>query len=232
MRFISRWTTIQGAASGGVIAPAGIVLSTVKKVSNSSALTCTLTNFLVPVSGGPYTIVVAWESNVSSVSSVTGVTWNSRSFTLGAARSHADAIIRTEMWYLTTADLGVTSNIVVTFSPTADVTAMIAYCIEGVKMQAPEATATSSATSEPISTSITTLTDGALIVDAAGASGTTTTPTTTAAGQTAIDHQANTADGLHCSYRVGGAAGSHAMGWDYTVAVARNPHVLLSFEKA
>lgn len=202
------------------------VTSTVRVNVSGLTTTNTITDFAVP-GGGPYAIIACWSSETASVPSISGVTWNSRSFTLAAAEQDGSSIQRVEMWYLLNADPGVTSDLTVTYS-SSDVTGLIAYCVQGIMQEAPEATATQATGSKPITTSIGTHAGGALILDAVTeATGSTSTPTET--DQILIAQQQISSDSVSSSSRLAGPVGTYSMGWDFASASVRNVHVLAAW---
>jgi len=166
---------------------------------------------------------------------VSSITYNGQALTKIDSRGiYNDYYGRAELWYMLEAGLpgAGTYNIVVNTPSSPEEVIAGAISLNGVAQQAPEAKAESSADYlDTISTSITTLTDGAWLVDAAHSG--MEYGYTPDSGQTERYDRAGGADTsrLACSTKEVAVAGPTSMGWTQSGA-NRQAHEVAAFAPA
>lgn len=138
---------------------------------------------------------------------------------------------RIEIWDLQLGSTTPAGDIVVTVSETVSGIITCAVTVTDVKQQSPEVVQSATSTSSPINTSITTITNDAVIIDAFCTNSTASITITQGPDQVEDIAHNDTAAGVAggMSHRVGGAAGSYTLGW---VGVTRLCHALLAYEVA
>ena len=159
-------------------------------------------------------LVVGISAECNEGISVTSVTYNGQGLTKAASAVADTGTVGTaDLWYLLEADLPAagTYNVEVTTSGYA-VKSVGAISLEGVAQQAPEATNTNTNVGpEYISTSITTLTDGAWVVDVVECGN--ASAFTPDGGQTERYQEAGSSSQGAGSTKEMATAGSTSMGW-------------------
>jgi hypothetical protein len=104
---------------------------------------------------------------------ITGITFNSVALTKGKEQAHGTNDTCASIWYLLSPTV-TTANVVVTATGSTE-KLVAAINLDGVVAQAPEAIAGASATASTVSTSITTLSDYAIVLDCASHQGANST---------------------------------------------------------
>ena len=175
---------------------------------------------------------------------VSSVTYGSANLSMvsgsGITKEASGRVVRTELWYLLAPDSG-TDTITITYSGTVDCRSGGVVSLENVKQQAAEAAATNSGqisggAENPVTffTNITTVTDGAWVIDAVGLDRGGAWSTTTGGMTERWD------ESPHANHSGGGgtkpvaSAGSTTMSWSntYTQYSKRWTHSLAAFEPA
>jgi hypothetical protein len=211
------------------------------QVFNQNAISATSHNFgAYSAAAGSNRIVEIKTSSEGGGSHATGVTWGGVAATLGAIE---DSLGGNEaaIWYVLEGDfpVGATGDIVVAYadpgaSPFTDAQ-VAADTILNAAQQAPEATAVRGITSTPNNHTITTITDGALISDvvsignAGGSLSITQGPDQIELENLVV--ASGRFSGVGSSYRIGGGAGSHAMGWSYSGSPNRMSLAIVAWER-
>lgn len=202
-------------------------------ISNGFSAGTTITISSAVVSGSDkvlYVTVMLWQ-DVAGTGTVSGITWNtSENFTKRAEKTVTGGAMRAEIWELKN-PTSTTANIVATISGNTDARKLGAILYTGADQTTPtEATQTSEGTSSPLTLNITTLTDGADVIDCV--SNFSTATLTVGAGQTSFMNDSTGATGAGASYESKATAGSVTMSWTKTgtddwaqVAVAVKPLV-------
>lgn len=198
-----------------------------------SASSITLSSYAVPAGTDKILIVgIGIEDFSGGIETITGVTHNSVSMTSRMDFTHPSGFSRYGFFDLQLGSTTPSGNIVVSFSGTVDAANVTALTLAGAKQQAPEATQTVTATTQPINTSITTVTASAMIVDLMvdGNSGTASITQ----GPDQVQDISVQSGGLEIksgmSHRLGGAAGSYTLGWSMA-SVNRIGHALAAYEE-
>ena len=184
-------------------------------IENGFALggdTVTISSFAVSGSNKVlYVCMMLWQ-DVAGTGSVSAITWNTtETFTKRAEKTVTGGAMRAEIWELIN-PTSATANIVATITGNTDARKMGAILFTGADQTAPtEATQTSEGGAGPITLDITTLTNGAYVVDCG--SNFSTDALTIGAGQTVImDDQTGSTGGV-ASYESKATAGSVTMSW-------------------
>jgi hypothetical protein len=232
----NHWATggvsIKPSGSGSTVCSGGaedIVFDNVTtNVGSGNPLTFTHT-----IGGGTNRLLVVGISAECDVSvSVSSVTYNGQGLTKAAsAVADTSTVGVAELWYLLEADLPSAGTYTVAVNTSGyAVKSVGAVSFEGVAQQAPEATNTSTNVGpNSISTSITTLTDGAWVVDVVvDGNASAFTPD---GGQTEqYDEVASSSTGA-ASTKEMATAGATSMGWSAGSA-NRLAHVVAAFAPA
>ncbi len=172
-RLAARVMVIALAATAWVCAPVSAASIGIKDVQTSSAensSSLTLSNYTASP-GTDQVLVVLVGTDAGGNPAVTGVSYGGSALTQAAGargtasqRAQANA---TDIWYLLAPPTGVAQDIEASFASDFGGGAMAAMILENAAQQAPEATNNNDAQgASGISTDITTLTDGAVVVDA------------------------------------------------------------------
>lgn len=173
-------------------------------------------------------LVVFVFRDAASGGVVSSITWNGYSLTSGQVQADAGTgFTRVEIWYLANPIPG-TGSVICT--ATGTITRLVAAALfGGIADAAPEATAgQEGAAGTGLTTSIVTVSDGALIVDMYG---TADSAPTADVAQTSLYGQSVVNGGAGISYMYGGSAGSHDMTWSHSLS-DRRAHALLAFAVA
>jgi len=150
--------------------------------------------------------------NRSSTDDVTiaSVSWNSQSGQAAGSTKHVTTNSTfAYLWYFKSVTGG-TGNLVITASLSSTIVGGIVSVFSGVANANHEAVAVAN-TTDPLSVPVTTVSSGALILSTASGFG-APFGATSAPDQVIIDQIDATVD-CAFAYRIGGAPGSHAMGW-------------------
>lgn len=214
----------------GTASTPGPNLSTVMTAEATTAGTLTIPSYVNSVAG--VLIVCIGAANAIGASTVASVSWNSRSLSQAGTITgggHSTAAL----WYLLAADLGATSDIVITFSATVDDARACAYTVQGVLSQAPESSDDNTADvgSGSISSTIGPLTRAAVVLDSLYNIG-GLDPAATASGQTEIAgaQLAGVASVITSSWATGPSpAATQHMDWSGLTAGNTTTQVLVSF---
>jgi hypothetical protein len=161
------------AATACLCAPVSAASIGIKDVQTSSGMnssSMTLSNYTAS-SGTDQILVVLVGTDAGDNPGVTGVSYGGTALTQAAGargtasqRAQANA---TDIWYLLGPSTGVAQDIEVSFASDFGGGAMAAMILENAAQQGPEATSNNGVQgASGVSTDITTLTDGAVIVDA------------------------------------------------------------------
>lgn len=173
--------------------------------------TVTISSFVVDGSDKAlYVCLMLWQ-DVAGTGSASGITYNGVALTKIAEKTVTGGAMRAEIWRLT-APADATANIVATITGDTDARKMGAILFAGADQTDPdEATQTSEGAAGPITLSITTLTDGAIVIDCG--SNFTTDALTVGSDQTAfMDDQTGSTGGV-ASYESKATAGAVTMSW-------------------
>jgi hypothetical protein len=186
-------------------------------ISNGFSAGTTITISSAVVSGSDkvlYATVMLWQ-DVAGTGTVSGITWNtSENFTKRAEKTVTGGAMRAEIWELKN-PTSTTANIVATISGNTDARKLGAILYTGADQTTPtEATQTSEGTSSPITLDITTLTDGADVIDCV--SNFSTATLTVGASQTSFMNNSTGSTGAGASYESKATAGSVTMSWTKT----------------
>jgi prepilin-type N-terminal cleavage/methylation domain-containing protein len=221
-------------AIGGVsIKPTSAVSETITfdNVSSTTSTSNPMT-FSHTIGGGPNRLLlVGISAECNEGISVTSVTYNGQSLTKAASvQADTGTVGTADLWYLPEAGLPAagTYNVEITTSGYTS-KSVGAISMEGVAQQAPEASNTNTNVGpDYISTSITTLTDGAWVVDVVeNGNPNSFTPD---GGQTErYDQTASSSDGA-ASTKEMATAGATSMGW--SANANRLAHVVAAFAPA
>ncbi len=173
---------------------------------------------------------VAIEEDVLGDEPVTGVTYNSVALTYASAvTAGTGPLMRVEVWYMDEANLPSTGTYTIQVNTTGTVQEMNAggVSIAEARSGAPEATATNTNfNSASITTNITTLTNGAAVVDVVGSGN--AGAFTPGSGQTEIwDVSASGATGA-LSGKLVATAGATSMQQTHSTTSNRNAHVVIA----
>jgi prepilin-type N-terminal cleavage/methylation domain-containing protein len=228
-------------AIGGVsIKPTATVSETITydAVSTGTASWTTTETFSHSIGSGSNRILVVGVSfeDCDDYPSVTWITYNGQPLTLidsGQVISGNGCGGRAELWYLLEADLPSTGayNVVIGTSGTFDELVAGAISLENVAQQAPEASNSNSNDAQTtISTNITTLTDGAWLVDVVH-SGNETGDFVPSGGQTQRYQQVSGSSTGAASSKEVSTAGSTSAGWT-SAGANRLAHVVAAFAPA
>ncbi len=181
------------------------------------------------------------EDGIAANAVVSGVTYN------GVAMLPAVSVAATNgfsnnvsLWYMLEASLPVAGTYTVTVTTTGTTDNRIGGSVDfaDMKQAAPEATNTQTTTTgpyDPFNTTITTLTDGAIVVDAIGSGSNAPAGfTTNQTGQ--VERYDSDSAGVGStgagSSKAVATAGSTTMGWDVTFTNNRLAHVVAAFAPA
>ena len=180
-------------------------------------------------SSGSGILVVGVLDDDSAGDTIDDVTFNSVSLTSSAGlKEVSSSQTRSEIWYMFAPDG--TNDIVVTFSDTVGGCGVGAIILEGAVQQAPEADNKQTTTGEPSDLSVTTLTDGAMLIDSHAQNvNAAQTVTQGGSGQTERVDQITTGsgNGLAMSSLLTVSLGSHTVGWNLDGGDwARGAHVV------
>ena len=200
----------------------------------SSASSLTLAGYAVPAGSNKILSVSVGMESTSPGTTISSVTHNGVNLTARSSLvlSTSGGLTQyTQLWDLQLGSGTPTGDIVVTPSATvSNCISIAAVTLQDVVQQAPEASASNTGTSTSISTNITTITDGALIVDSV-CTNPNSGPTATGTGHVADVAVADTS-GLTIEFGQGHVvtttAGTYTVGW--SALTARVAHALLSYE--
>lgn len=181
--------------------------------ASTTGTTITISSYAVPAGSNKILTVRVGSESAPGTGYATSVTFGGTNLT--ARAQVQNSIQSTEIWDLALGSATDTGDIVVTFSGSVGEAYAFAATQEDLAQQAPEASATNGAA---ISTSITTVTDNALVVEGASCNsyGTPGSTTTTGTGQTKTFGAEYTAGGTIAglaSYAIVSTAGSYSTGW-------------------
>ena len=198
----------------GVLPPLEIALDSSSSNSDTGAITTLTISHAVATNTNRVLVVGAvGEDDSASDCSITGVSYSSVALTqIDSTSVGASPTLCASLWYLLAPDVG-TDSVVITYNGAVTRRSGGAISIYNAAQQAPEATAKQTLVSTTtIITSLTTITDGAWLVDVVAASnGAAFTPTET--GQTEqYDLQAGTSRAAGAIRDVP-ASGPTSMGW-------------------
>ncbi len=238
-----QWVAIKGHGNVGgpdpvgevTCADSGVTVSNVQYGSQGAAVPFTgytISSYAVPeIANGDMLIVgLAIEDDNAGPPTISSVTFNGTNMTQAVYKSSDSGSDKVSAIYYLAGQSGTTGDIVVTLNQGVEALMVGALSASCIKDQAPEATATAGTPSSQagLSLNITTVTDGAFIVDSFehGASAAPSMAVTEGPDQVELftlnsASSATSAQGM--SYRIGGSAGSHAMGW---TSGAANHHAL------
>jgi hypothetical protein len=177
--------------------------------------TVTIASFTVSGTNKALFVCMMLWQDVPGSGTISGITWNtSQSLTKIVEKTVTAGAMRAEIWRLIN-PTNATANIVATISGDTDARKMGAILFDGADQTDPdEATQTSEGGAGPITLDITTLTDGAIVVDCG--SNFTTDAITIGADQTPImDDQTGSTGGV-ASYESKATAGTVTMSWTKT----------------
>lgn len=193
-----------------------------------SGSTHTLSTYVVPSGTDKILMVGVCQEGGAAV---TGVTHNGVAMTQRAIEAHSGGSNTSYLYDLQLGATTPTGDIVATFGSSPGGAGINAWVEDGLVQQVPEATNSAEGTSSPIDTAITTITNGAVIVDVL-CGGTTGAPSITQ-GPDQVEDVSETVGGTGFqqggSHRVAGAAGSHTLGWS-AASVNRLCHCLAAYE--
>ena len=220
-------TSMVPGAGGGTT---GNIIFDNKSSTTSSDTTLTLSH---QIGGGENRLlVVGISAECNEGISVTSVTYNGQALTkVASAVADSGTVGLADLWYLLEADLppAGTYNVRVTTSGYA-VKSVGAISLAGVAQQAPEDSNTKTNVGpEYISTSITTLTDGAWVVDVVECGN--ASAFTPDGGQTERYEEAGSSSEGAGSTKEMATAGSTSMGWT-SASANRLAHVVAAFAPA
>jgi prepilin-type N-terminal cleavage/methylation domain-containing protein len=222
----------------GVIGGGGLCAITYDSVSTGTASYTTTETFSHTIGSGTNRVLVVGVTleDCDDYPSVTGITYNGQPLThidSGQVISGNGCGGRAELWYLLEADLPSAGpyNVVVSTSGTFDELAAGAISLANVAQQAPEASNSSSNDAQTtISTNITTLTDGAWLVDVVH-SGNETGDFVPNGGQTERYQQVSGSSTGAGSSKEVSPAGSTSAGWT-SAGANRLAHAVAAFAPA
>lgn len=217
----SRWTVPVFTVAAVPLTPEASFLGAI------STSPVTIASYVVPGAGSapnPMLVVFAFTDG-SAGTSVTGVTWNGNALTLAKAQADGTTATRVEIWYLANPTPG-TGNVAVTTSSSTWFAA--AAIFSGLAAQAPEAVAGQATGTTGLTTSITTLTNNAVIVDCYG---TRDVAPTNNGAQSPLVASVAAGGGIGISYKTAVTAGSNSMAWTNTSS-GRLVHALAAFALA
>ena len=192
---------------------------------NGTGATLTISHTVANQSNRVLTVDTMVEDGTAGNCAVSGITYNSVALTKIASNMSGSTVLQcVELWYLLAPEVG-TFNIVITFGGAAAETTGGGISLYNVKQQAPEAF--NSQGLDP-ATSITTLTDGAWLVDAVGSGNAIDTGfTALESGQTRRFEDGTTTSASAGGTRYIATAGAANMGWSQ--AANRMTHVVAAF---
>lgn len=223
------------AIAPGWARAAGWVHGTEIGGSGSNVSTITIANFAVPAGTGDATIIVqvGTERANATPAAYGSATWNGRTFTfqVGQSRIAGSTSQYAAIASLSQADRGVTGPLVINVSAAANSLRGIAYVADGIGEAEAICSACGSLTGEAVSTSITTMTANAYVMDAFSSSLVSTT-WVPAAGQTVVAASNGGSMALIVSDGVGPAVpGAAALSWSHSGANinANLAHVAVAF---
>lgn len=198
----------------GAVATLDIGIVNPQSTGGGAVTSLTISSYDSQSSGQGILIVGVSLEDATTVPTVTGVTFggDDLDFAVGQTVTASGFDNRSEAWYFL-APSG-TGDVVASFSSAPDGCALGALILEGSKLAAPEATSTGTATASPISNSVTTLTAGAIVIDAV-ATNNNNTVAATETDQTEQLEDQHTAGGgtLGMSSLATDTAGSTTLGW-------------------
>jgi len=176
------------------------------------------------------------EDNVAASMVVTSVTYDGTAMTPvagGSSTVDTGYIMKTDLYYMLDGALPAAGSytVVVTYAAAVDQIGAGAISLANVAQQGAEAVNTATSTSTGISTNLTTLTDGAWIVDVAGC-GNPGSMTATGAGQTERFDVATVSSTTAGSTMLVATAGSATMSWDFDGSVNRQSQAAAAFAPA
>lgn len=202
-------------------------------ITETDGTSVTLSGYSVPAGDNKILIVISGdEDNTSPTADPSSVTHNGVALTKAVGRTLNNN--NCSIWYLLLGSTTPSGDIVATWGATKEALGLVCFVIQDAAQEAPEATNSATSTSSPVNTSITTLTDDALVIDGL-VCGAGRTYTTTQAGQTEINEQALTTGQtltVVSSNLAGGTAGSKTLGWSASGSVNRLVHCLAAFKPA
>ncbi len=185
------------------------------------------------IRGDTVLIVCVGIRDTTDTETISDVTFNSVSLTKAATVTHSVSGTRviSEIWYQV--NPSGTADVVFTTSGTVEDLVLRCYVLDGAKEQANEAESTFTDTTSPVGpNSITTLTNGALIIDGISFGDANDTAVVSETDQIIIgDSAPSTNFRLSTSQRQAGDAGSHTMGWTHA-NMNKSAHVLTAWEDA
>jgi prepilin-type N-terminal cleavage/methylation domain-containing protein len=199
---------------------------------------CSSRTFSHTIGGGTNRLLVVGVSieNDPTGPAVSSITYNGQALTKidSVEVSSSGTMGRSELWYLLEADLPGSGayNVVVTLSQATNELAAGTISLTDVAQQAPEASNTSSNVGlDTISSNITTLTDGAWLVDVVHC-GESSGDFAAGAGQSErYDRVTGSSEGAGSTKPVAGA-GATSAGWTFNTGANRLAHVVAAFAPA
>ena len=235
--FYQSWESINSNEASATVSapPAGISFDDAP--SSNSALNVSTLSWSHTIGGGSnrkLIVGVAVEEDVLGDEPVTGITYNGVPLTFAQAVTAGPGFLtRAEVWYMDEANLPASGTYTIQVSTTGAVRELIAgaITIAGAQSGAPEATATNTNfDNATITTAITTLTNGAWLIDVAssGDAGSFTS----GAGQTKRwEASASSATGASSTIEVA-TAGASSMAQTHSAISRRNAHVVIAVAPA
>lgn len=191
----------------------GVYTLTGDVTTASFSMSCSGTNRILYV--GLYTRKRTSDNSVSSM------TYNGDAMTAvgnDTLPTFVDNRMRYRDYYLTNPDDGGDHSVSVTMSSNTDSLGMTGLSFNGAAQEAPEANNdnTGSGTSSPMSASVTTVTDGAMLVGGLAVYFTTSISATAASGQTEVGNNSPGFLVMAGGYESIPTAGSEAMSWSFS----------------
>src|SRR3989344_5537130 len=162
-------------------------------------------------------VVGVYIRGLGNSPTVSGITYNGAAFTKVDDGTHG--AVRVEQWYLLNPDTGA-NNVVVSFSAASEGTRITgAVSLHGLVQAAPEATNSTNTSATSISTDVTTVSDGAIVVDAVGHRNETDQDITPGANQTErMELAPDTGNLMAMSTEAQPTAGATTMSWSGDVS--------------
>lgn len=200
-------------------------------VGSPASTTITLASYAVAAGDDKILCVTTVNEDPDSVS-VTSVKHNGVDLTFrGGITLDTGTANRIELWDLQLGSSTPSGDIVVVWDSLVEVQSVSAVTLTGAEQQAPEATNSATSTVTTINTSITTLTNNALIIDGAGY-GNSNALSITQGGVGQVEDSSVTVGGSTAahgiSHRPTTTAGAHILGWSVS-ASQRFVHFLAAY---